>query len=171
MYCTKCGTQIPEEVKFCPACGQSAEAPAASAAPAKKNGSKVIIIVVAIVVALAIIGGIVGGVMAIAKKRAINELSDKLTTIDWSRVEQGDSDTYYTLRLDFDGKEIEYDFDSYYIDQNIAVYDYEVISGDEIRIDGYKIIKIDFSDDMFVMTMTPALTSVDSAEFWYNHEN
>ena len=169
IYCTKCGNEIPEGSKFCLSCGETV---GSAAVPAKKNGKKTVIIIVAIVLALAIIGGIIAGVaVTVSKKKGIEELSRKLTTIDWSRVEVGENDTYYTLRLDFNGSTIDYDFDSFYIDERIMTYNYEVISANQIKVEEMGIITIEFSDDMFVMTMTPALTRSSSSEFWYNHDN
>ena len=54
MFCGKCGTQIPEESKFCPSCGTATTAetpaetvvpvePAAPAAPAKKKSTPILI--------------------------------------------------------------------------------------------------------------------------------
>lgn len=169
MYCTKCGSEVAENAKFCLNCGEPV---GTAAVPAKQGGRKTVIIVVAIVLAVAIIAGVIAGVaVTVSRKKGIEELTRKLTTIDWSRVEVGENETYYTLRLDFNKDTIDYDFDSFYIDENIAVYDYEVISGNQIKVNGVEVITIEFSDDMFVMTMTPALTSIDSSEFWYNHED
>ncbi|MCR5782629.1 MAG: zinc-ribbon domain-containing protein, partial [Clostridia bacterium] len=83
MFCRECGANVPEGVKFCPACGaknegnaaqapvrtddtvpignapapayQSAPAAAAAAAPPKKKRTAIIVSVIAIVLALAVI--------------------------------------------------------------------------------------------------------------------
>lgn len=127
----------------------------------KKTGA---IVAIAVSVVLAIIIGIVGIAFAV-EEAAKDELQSQLLR-DWSRVESGNS-IYYTLELDFTHSTITYDFDSYYVDKTIAVYNYEVISGDQIKVDG-TVYTITFNDEKTMMTMRPALTNSDSYENWFH---
>lgn len=94
------------------------------------------------------------------------ELQEKLLR-DWSRVEYNDG-VYYTLILDFSEDEIEYNFDSTYIDRQIATYEYEVISGDTIEVENFGEIKITFNDDETMMTFTPSLTDTEYSQNWFD---
>lgn len=54
----------------------------------------------------------------------------------------------------------------------VATYDYKVISGNKIKVlrygDDWETITIKFNDEKSVMTVSPALTSVDDSEIWVN---
>jgi predicted nucleic acid-binding Zn ribbon protein len=88
---------------------------------------------------------------------------------DWSRVEiEGSS--YYTLELDFSEDEIEYNFDGYYFNSNIATYEYEIVSANQFRVEGSdEIYTVEFNDDRTMMTIKPALTSSGYSEYWFHH--
>lgn len=197
MFCSKCGKEIIEGVRFCAFCGQPVEnnapiqsetllndvptdeinqepvAPVytqpvyAAPAPVKTGPSKPLIITI-ICIAAAIIIAVIGIVASsIIKGLGKGDLEKQLLR-DWSRVEKTGSSSYYTLVLDFDEDEIEYSFDGTYVDDIISDYDYEIISKDTILVNGYKEIKIEFNDEKTMMTFTPALTSTDSSENWFN---
>lgn len=104
----------------------------------------------------------------IVKANEKAELQEKLLR-DWSRVESTGS-SYYTLRLDFDDDEIEYIFDSTYVDDTIATYEYELIDGDTIRVEGIGNVDIEFNDDETMMTFTPSITDTKSSENWFNFD-
>ena len=191
MICPKCGAQIADDSKFCTECGKIIEQavpvvaepmeaapvyqPVAEMQPTQKKKKKG-----ALIGGIAgIIGGVGAGLVALitiiviiavavgASNKA--NLQNELLR-DWQRVEH--DSTYYTLRLDFQktskyGGDISYDFDGTYVDDNIANYTYKVISKDKVEIDG-NIYLIEISDSGNMMTMTPALTSSASYEYWYN---
>ena len=73
------------------------------------------------------------------------------------------------MELDFSKDKIEYNFISGYswLNSTIADYDYKIISPSKIKIKG-KTYKIEFNEDKTMMTITPALTSADSSEDWFN---
>ncbi|MBE6729321.1 MAG: zinc ribbon domain-containing protein [Ruminococcaceae bacterium] len=187
MFCSKCGKSISENVNFCHSCGQAvpslskAEEQTATlndvpientepvyaipvyATPVKPKNSKPLIIGI-----IAAACTIIIAVVAILASSLFGSISLRKQLLrDWQRVENSSS-TYYTLKLDFDDNEIEYIFDGNYVDDEIATYRYEVVGKNKIKINGSKIITVEFNDEKTMMTFTPALTSTDSSENWFN---
>lgn len=128
----------------------------------KKTG---LIVGIAIAVVVAIIVGIIGIAVAESEKES---LQTQLLR-DWSRVEY-ENNVYYTLELDFSSSTIEYNFDSYYVDEQLAFYTYDVVSGNQIEVDGIT-YTITFNTDKTMMTITPALTSSAYSENWFHLED
>ena len=85
---------------------------------------------------------------------------------DWQRVESNDG-TYYTLVLDFSTSDIDYNFKSTYVNETIKTYTYTVIGSNKIMVNG-NTYTIKVNDAKTMMTITPALTSTDSSENWFN---
>ncbi len=185
MFCSKCGKEITGGNKFCAGCGTPVEAestvneetvqtsepvyaqmctPTSPVIVVKKSKKPIIIGIAAGILALIIVivsAFLISGNMG--KKKLQKELLK-----DWERVENSGK-TYYTLVLDFDDDEIDYLFDSTYVDKEIASYDYKVVSSDEIYVEELrKTIKIKFNKDKTMMTFTPALTSTEKSENWFN---
>lgn len=191
MFCRKCGKSIADNSKFCVYCGekvaevatetvqQSQPAQTASygtqyvqTAPvypvsAKKTPVWIPIVIVSVVLAVAIIFLSAFFIFAQIGKA---ELEEQLLR-DWTNVEKGSSGAYYTLKLDFSEEDIKYSFESQYINRTIATYDYEILSKDTIKIENRdKEYTIEFNDAKTMMTITPALTSSDAKEYWFNFD-
>lgn len=170
MNCPRCSSTVSESNAFCPNCGEKIHSsftvsttPAAAAKPDTNRTRKIVIIASICVI-------IIASLWLISIQSAKDSLQKQLKR-DWSRVES-EGGTYYTLELDFSEDEIEYNFDSFYFDSNIANYKYEVVSGNQIRIDGEsELYTIEFNSDKTMMTITPALTSSDSSEHWFHFED
>ncbi len=135
-------------------------------APKKSNKGLILAIVLPCVAVFIVIAILLSSFIGKGSEKA--QLQKQLLR-DWSRVESNDG-TYYTLRLDFDDDEIEYIFDSTYVDRTIATYEYEVVSGDTIRVEGFGTVKIKFNDDKTMMTFTPSITDTQSSENWFNFD-
>lgn len=197
MFCKKCGTQIADDCTFCSNCGEkvaaeetttvtgadygvmpeiqsegASEVPAESEFVAqpeapKKNFKKLIVIGAAVLTAIiAIIVAIILISSAVGKANLHKQLKNK----DWQRVESSDG-VYYYLELDFGENDIEYIFDSTYLTDTIAEYDYKVVGAKKIKVlDHGRTYTITFNDEKTMMTITPALTSTDSSEnfFWFD---
>ncbi len=168
MYCSKCGAVLKDDDNFCTSCGTPVlKAPNMSNNPEtpakKKDSNKKAIIIAAVCVAFVIVCGLI--ISQVGKASLKKELMR-----DWSRVESNDG-SYYTLELDFSEDEIEYDFNSSYFDKNIYTYEYKVVSRNKIKIEDYdEVFEIEFNDDKTMMIVTPAITSSDSSENWFNFE-
>lgn len=135
-------------------------------APAKSKAPLIIGIIAGGVTTLIVLIVIIASIIGNAQK---NELKRQLLR-DWSRVESTGS-TYYYLRLDFDGDEVDYSFDGTYVDEELASYDYEVISKNKIYIEDLdKTITVEFNDEKSMMTFTPSLTDGEPSENWFNFE-
>lgn len=138
---------------------------------AKKSGNKTAVIVIASVVAAVIVLAV--AISGVVRFVGTNNLKKELLR-DWSRTESSGG-SYYTLELDFSEDKIEYNFNSSYafLDSTIATYDYEVVSPNKIVVD-YGVadveIEVEFDDEKEMMIFTPALTSTDSSEYWYNFD-
>lgn len=90
---------------------------------------------------------------------------------DWSNTETLSSGSYYMLELDFSDDSVDYNFFSYYIDRTIATFDYKVISPNKISYGPYdRVISVEFDAEKEMMTFTPAMTSTDSKEYWFNFD-
>lgn len=162
MFCRKCGNEIKDSQQFCGKCGKSVNDTNKFIINSNLFKKKSFIIICC---TLIVFIGIFFGVNTIGKHNLEKSLLN-----DWSRVETGDSGTLYQLQLDFSSDKIEYKFISSYswLNTTISTYDYKVVSPNKIKVKD-KIYKIDFNDKKTMMTITPALTSTDNEESWYNH--
>lgn len=165
MYCSKCGNKIDKGSTFCGKCGK----PINNETNNNSKSSKLSILKRKQIIIPCIIVIIIVLVYCIVFNIGKNNLSNELIK-DWSRVETGDSGTLYQLQLDFSSDKIEYKFISSYswLNTTISTYDYKVVSPSKIKVKD-KIYKIDFNDKKTMMTITPALTSTDNEESWYNY--
>lgn len=167
MYCSKCGNPLPEGSNFCMNCGESVQQPLQpgfDVPTVKKKTNLPVILTISAVCFIFLAVGVWFGSLQIAKANLHKELMR-----DWSRVESSDG-TYYTLELDFSEDTIEYNFVGFYFEDTIATFEYEVISGNQIRIDGRnQLYTIEFNDDHSMMIISPALTYSDSSEYWFYH--
>ncbi len=191
MFCKKCGKSIADNNKFCVYCGekvtgvttetfqqnqpvQTALGGAQFVQPVPNyqvNSRKspvwipIVIVSAVLVVVIAMLS-----VFFITAQAGKANLKKELLR-DWSNVEKSSGSSYYTLRLDFSDDEIEYTFESQYINRTIATYDYEIVSKDTIKIENRnEEYTIEFNDNKTMMTITPALTSTDSKEYWFNFD-
>ena len=175
-FCPKCYEAIPEDSDCCPMCN----------APLRDNIKSETVVIYAsqgkediltrnkkkkklpkpalalIVVVLAIAVGIIG-VNEIQK----NILKNTLLR-DWYDV-----DDSILKVLDFSSNEIEYRLEGTYVRSvTAATFDYKVVSGSKIKIrrflDDYETFDITLNGDRNMMTVRPAITSVDAIEYWYN---
>lgn len=163
MYCSKCGNKIERDSTFCGKCGKAINKDKSNK---KINISFIknkLFVIPCIIIIIAIVIHIV--IFNIGK----SNLSSNLLR-DWTRVETGDSGSMYELELDFSKDNIEYNFISGYswLNSTIADYEYKIVSPSKIKIKD-KTYKIEFNEDKTMMTITPALTSTDDSENWFNH--
>lgn len=167
MYCSKCGTQLPEDSDFCTNCGSKILKETTVVQPktqTKMTGRKKTVAIIA--VCLVAVLGVWVLINEIGKANLKKELMR-----DWETVEV-DGGSYYSLELDFSDDEIEYNFESFYIDDTIATYKYTVISGNQFKVDGRDTVyTVEFNDDKTMMTITPALTSTDASEYWFHFDD
>ena len=167
-FCHVCGSEISILAAMCPNCGASTED--FYTGTKKSSSGKVIIAVILGIICAAIVAVIIGFAVNSAQKA---KLQDQLLR-DWSRIE-GENGAYIDCILDFSEDEIEYKIETgyYWLDETIRTYNYRVISGNKIEVevidDYWETIEIDFNSDKTMMIMTPALTSIDSSENWFQH--
>lgn len=171
--CPNCGEKLPSDSSFCVKCGtkidgeiqgveQSSKAPSFF----EKNKKKIGLGVIA-VVAVALIFFIVNAVQASNLKKELMR--------DWQTVE-GEDGSYILCILDFSEDEIEYKLETGYawMDMTVDTYDYKVISGNKIKVnmygDDWETVTVEFNEDKTMMTVSPALTSVDDEEQWFNFD-
>lgn len=169
--CPNCGEKLPSDSSFCVKCGTKIDGDIPSIEQTSKTPSffeknkKKIIIGVVVVVAILVVLFIINFVQASNLKKELER--------DWYRVE-GDDSAYILCILDFSDDEVEYRLETGYawLDTTVATYDYKVISGNKIKVlrygDDWETITVEFNDDKTVMTVSPALTSVDKTEIWVN---
>lgn len=90
---------------------------------------------------------------------------------DWE-INNVNQTKYYEKKLDFSEKTIDYKYVSKDADivENIDSFTYNVISSDEIKIDGKGKYKIEFNADKNIMTVKPGIIENTDFEFWYNND-
>jgi len=131
----------------------------------KTNNGLVILIV------LLLFGAMIYGVYYTT---GVNSLKSQLLR-DWSRIETSDtnSDVMFELMLDFDSDQYQYIFNGGFLYDVISTDTYRVISPNKIIVNEGTIYEsehtIEFDSDKEMMIVTPALTSTDSTEYWFNH--
>ena len=174
--CPNCGEKLPSDSSFCVKCGtkvdgevQSGEqlnkAPSFLEKNKKKIGLGVVAIVAVVAVALAFF--IVNAVQASNLKKELMR--------DWQTVE-GEDGAYILYILDFSEDEIEYKLETGYawMDMTVDTYEYKVISGNKIKVkmyrDDWETVNVEFNEEKSMMTVSPALTSVDDEEQWFNFD-
>jgi len=199
MFCKNCGNQIDDTAAFCPNCGTKNEGTAAPEAPAyeapaapapeapayeapvapeapapKKKGFKkwllaIIIPAAVIVIALILILCFAGG----GKGQLQDELMEGGT---WIRADE-EYDALL-LELTFSEDTIEYAASGIYVDlrEVVAEIPYEVVDEDTILLTEWDrevdvTVEYDPSDGTRTLTCTPALTSTDSIEWWFQFED
>lgn len=180
IFCPKCGEAIPDESITCPKCGvelkkedeqavvyvsQAISDADSSTNSVKANGlSKVpksVKIAIGVVALLAIVFFVVNEMGKASLKKELLR--------DWMDIDDG-----IIKVLDFSDNKVEYRLETGYswMDMTVGKYDYKVVSKNKIKInmfgDKYETYTIEFNDDKNMITVTPAITSVDSKENWFN---
>ncbi len=180
MFCTKCGKAIPDGSSACPICqanlsekSENEQAIVYSSAKmndmaierkiTKRKISKKVIWIISIIFAVL---AVLFTVNEIQKSHLKNELLR-----DWKDV-----DDSIIKVLDFSNDEVEYKLETGYswMDSTLGTYDYKIISGNKIKIKrfgkDYDTFTIEFNDDKSMITVTPAITSTDASETWFNFD-
>lgn len=161
--CPNCGEVLPSDSLFCVKCGTKIEE---NQQVKKKNPKKKIGIVIGIALLFVIVGFVVNAIR-------ISNLKKELMR-DWENV-KGEDGSYILCILDFSEDEIEYRIETGYswLDTTIATLEYKVIGGNTIKVKLYgkwEKITVRFNEDKTMMTLTPALTSADDKEEWFNFD-
>lgn len=165
--CPNCGEKLPNDSFFCTKCGTKIDdIPQVERKPNffKKNKKKILFGVIGVISVLAIFV-IVNSIQALNLKKELMR--------DWYKVE-GEGGSSILCILDFSDKEIEYRLETGYawLDTTVATYDYKVFGKNKIKVlrygDEWETITIEFNEEKSVMTVSPALTSVDDTEIWVN---
>lgn len=179
MFCMKCGEAIPDGSKVCPKCGidlleeqreqavvyasQKTQEAALPPAAEKKPLPKKWVWIGGAIAVIAVLVLIIGGVQKSNLKKNLQK--------KWV-----DTDGTILKVLEFDEKEAEYRLETGFnwIDTTLFKGDYKVISGHKIKINqygsDYRTYTIEFNDKKTIMTVTPAVTSTDDSEKWYDLE-
>ena len=165
-FCGNCGKEMQADEAFCSQCGVPVQSIQSSMPVGRTSGKanpwKIILPIASAVVVIVAAFFIVN---ALGK----NSLKKQLMR-DWSRTE-GESGSYYELVLDFSDTKVDYNFEGSlsWLNSTLAEYEYKVLSPQKVEIDGY-VYTIEFDNEKEQMVMTPALTSTDSYEYWYNFD-
>ncbi|MDE6252415.1 MAG: zinc ribbon domain-containing protein [Lachnospiraceae bacterium] len=169
--CSNCGEKLSGDSSFCVRCGAKVEGEMGNAGQtvkdlksSGKNRRKISTGVVAVVVVALVWFGVNAVQISNLKKELMR---------DWERVE-GDEDAHILCILDFSEDEIEYKLETGYswMDMTASTYKYKVISGNKMKVniygDKWETVTVEFDEDKTMMTVSPALTSVDDKEYWFN---
>lgn len=159
--CSNCGEVLQSDSSFCVNCGTKIED---NQQLKKEIPKEKIRIVIGIVVLFVVVGFAINAIGTSNLKKELMR--------DWQNVE-GEGDSYILCILDFSEDEIKYKIETGYswMDTTLGTYEYKVISGNTIKVKQYgewEKITVKFNDDKTMMTLTPALTSVDDKEEWFD---
>lgn len=168
--CPNCGEELLSDSDFCVKCGTKIE----ENQPTPESDSKISFLAKHKKKIFSIVGAIVTVFLIVFVVNSIQASNLKKQLMrDWEKVE-GDKGSYIICILDFSDDEIEYRVETGYrwMDTTIATYDYKVVSGNKIKVNRFgndwETVEIEFNDDKTMMTVTPALTSVDDEEQWFH---
>lgn len=170
VFCPNCGTELLEDSVFCTKCGTKIGTLEPEQTPEqlskKKSKKKIVVNCILIIIILLLLFLGYNAFQAFKLKAELKR--------DWLTIEGEDS--LYLLILDFSDDEIEYKFDSSYswLDSTIATYDYIPISKNKMLVkrysDEWELFTVEFNDEKTMMTVEPALTSIDEKEYWFNFD-
>lgn len=179
MFCWKCAEAIPDGSSLCPKCGANLTEDSndqtivyASQKNFEQSGKsgvikkdvhfpKKSIIITVIFACIAIIIIIVTGVAKSNLKKSLVK--------DWYDV-----DDLIIKVLDINDIDMEYRLETGYswMDTSLGTYEWKVVSGNKIKIkrfgDQFEIFTVELNDDRNVLTIMPAITSIDPSETWYH---
>lgn len=161
--CPNCGEVLPSDSSFCVKCGMKIE-DNQQLKLKKENAKKKIGIIIGIVLLFVIVSCAINTVR-------ISNLKKELMR-GWNNVE-GENGAYILCILDVSEDKIKYRIETGYswLDTTIGTYEYKPINGNKIKVKQYgewRKITVKFNDEKNIMTLTPALTSVDDKEEWFN---
>lgn len=167
--CHNCGENITNNNEYCPKCGVKLNTDELIFNSNTKNKSylKIILGIVIIITVILITTAIINYIQ-------ISNLKKELLQ-GWERVD-GDKNSSILCVLDFSENEIDYRVETAYkwLDTKIATFEYKIISGNKIKVNrfGYdwETINIEFNEDKTMMKLSPALTSVDDNEYWFQFD-
>ncbi len=112
-------------------------------------------------------------VVILAAALGYNEVQKKQLKEDLQKEWMALADSIIKV-LEFSDDRVEYRLETGYawLDMTVDTFDYKVVTGSKIKIKQnglkYTTYTIEFSKDKSRMTITPAVTTVDSSEVWYN---
>lgn len=181
MFCLNCGEAIPDNSKVCPKCGNNLEegnestqeaiiyAQAPNEAIVVDNNSpvkkgklfpKILILVAVVTIVVVLVLAIYLWQITTLKKTIAKEwyaLNDSIVKV-----------------LEFDDDKVEYRLETGYrwLDTTLFKESYKVNSGTSISIqrfsDKWSTYTVQFNEEKTIMTVTPAITSTDASEQWYD---
>ncbi len=165
--CPNCGKKLFSYSSFCDICGTKMNVDVKDTETIvkiptfwDKNKKKISIAIVAVIGILAMIF-IINTVQAFSLRKELKR--------GWSRTEGS-----IRCVLDFSDDEIEYKAKTSYtwMDTTLDILDYKVVSGNKIKVkygSTWRTITIEFNDSKTMMTVKPALTSVEEKEYWFTY--
>ena len=175
MFCLKCGEAIPDGSSVCPKCGSaitdnhddqaivySSQKEQEDLNQKKKHKafSKKLWFGI---VTIALIAAVVLTVSGISKASLRKALVKTWYDVSGSILKV----------MDINEKTMEYRLETGYrwMDTTLGEYPWKPVSGTKIKIkrfgDKYEIFTVEFNEDKDVLSISPAITSVDSVETWY----
>lgn len=168
--CPNCGEELLSDSVFCVKCGTRIE----ENQTIPENDNKITVLAKHKKKIIGVVGAIITILLIVFVVNSIQASNLKKQLLrDWEKVE-GDDGSYILCILDFSDDEIEYRVETGYrwMDTTIATYEYKVVSGNKIKVNRFgndwETVEIEFNDDKTMMTVTPALTSVDDEEQWFH---
>lgn len=163
--CPNCGVKLADGLTSCTRCGTMIGSvfaqPQRTIGFFEKNRKKIITGIVVVIF-----------ILFFANSVQTSRLKRELEC-EWYRLE-GEQGSQILCILDFSDDEIEYRLETGYSWMNMtaATYEYKVINGKKIKVlrfgDDWETFHIKLNKDKTVMVVSPALTSTDKMEVWYN---
>ena len=165
MFCSQCGTPLPDDSEFCTNCGAKvthsvpSDATKPSEVTAVQKPKKRILAIIATVVVAVL--GIWLATTQIGKANLKSDLSGT-----WFQANSSDGVVYY-LELTFSDDDIEYSFLSELGSDEIDTMKYTVISNNEIKVEDIDtVFTIEFSNEKEWLEFSPAFPGADDTMYW-----
>jgi len=194
MFCKNCGVEIDDAATFCDKCGAEVEPvnacecdkeiPEEAACetpeepekePAPKKGFKKWLLAIIIPAAIVLIAGIIVIIAAVSGSSGSAALHKEIMDGEWIRT---DDEGVLILSLDFDENEVEYEATGVYVslEETIATMPYKVVDEDTIMLTEFDreitvTIEVDPETGTRTLTCEPAMTSLDTVEWWFQFDD
>lgn len=157
MICEKCGVILPDGLEYCTNCGALLDIEEEESRSLKPNKFFKILFSIILIALVSF------GAYKVTGHIRMNMFHDNMIC-RWRRY----SEDGIVSEFNISESTIEYVVEYGSARKTLAIFDYDVVSPDEIIVsDRFEVYKVKFNKDKSKMTITPAITCNKSSEDWF----